>query len=179
VTTRHVIPVTTIPRLLVDLSDVQKPHGLANVIHEAAFRGWFSEPATRDAMARANGRHNLHVLEAALHLHASGSAGTRSDPEVAFLTLLQFAGLPKPLVNTQLHGHEVDFHWPQFKLAVEIDGPGHTRPRTRREDARRDRMLRAAGVIVMRFTDYQLAERPEWVAQVVKEAVRPPRTRAT
>ena len=63
VTVRNGIPVTTVPRTLVDLSDVLTPHQLANVIHEAAFRKLFDERAVRAAMTRANGRHNLHVLE--------------------------------------------------------------------------------------------------------------------
>jgi very-short-patch-repair endonuclease len=161
------IPVTTIPRLLVDLSDVLPAHELANVIHEAAFRGWFNERAMRDAMARANGRHNLHVLEAALHLRATGSAGTRSGPEIAFLSLLQAAGLPQPRVNTHLRGHEVDFHWPDARLAVEVDGPGHHRPRTKREDALRDRVLREAGYEVLRFTDADLRKRSATVASAL------------
>jgi len=110
ITTHKRIPVTTIARMLVDLSDVQTAHELANVIHEAAFRGRFSLLATRDAMARANGRHDLAVLEKALALHAAGSAGTRSANEVAVLSMLQFQDLPEPLVNTHLHGEEVDFH---------------------------------------------------------------------
>ena len=43
VTVRAGIPVTTVPRTLVDLSDVLTPHQLANVIHEAAFRNLFDE----------------------------------------------------------------------------------------------------------------------------------------
>jgi hypothetical protein len=151
VTDHRGIPVTSIPRMLVDLSDVLDAHELANVIHEAAFRGKFSEAATRDAIARANGRHNLAVLEHALTLYAAGSAGIKSGPEKAFLSLLD--GLPTPLVNTHLHGVEVDFHWPELKLAVEIDGPGHGRPRTQREDALKQQILEAAGYTVVRFTD--------------------------
>jgi hypothetical protein len=145
------IPVTSIPRTLVDLSDVLDAYELANVIHEAAFRGKFSLLATQDAMARANGRHNLAVLEHALTLHVAGSAGIKSGPEKAFLSLLD--GLPTPLVNTHLHGVEVDFHWPELKLAVEIDGPGHGRPRTQREDALKQQILEAAGYTVVRFTE--------------------------
>ena len=59
VTVHKGIPVTTIARTLVDLTDVLNAYDLANVIHEAEFRRRFSERATRDAMARANGRHNL------------------------------------------------------------------------------------------------------------------------
>ena len=68
-------------------------------------------------------------------------------------------------MNTHLNGEEVDFHWPQFKLAVEVDGPGHARPRTRTEDAQKERAWRAAGYAVMRLTDEDVsalrASRPE------------------
>ena len=77
-TVRDGIPVTTVPRTLVDLSDVLTAHQLANVIHEAAFRKLFDERAVRAAIHRANGRHNLHVLEKALELNKAGSAGTQA-----------------------------------------------------------------------------------------------------
>ena len=80
VTVRDGIPVTTVPRTLVDLSDVLTAHQLANVIHEAAFRKLFDERAVRAAMTRANGRHNLHVLERALELNKAGSAGLDARP---------------------------------------------------------------------------------------------------
>ena len=55
ITTRRGIPVTTFARMLIDLTDVQRADELANVIHEGAFHGMFSELATRDAMALATG----------------------------------------------------------------------------------------------------------------------------
>jgi hypothetical protein len=121
------IPVTTVARMLVDLSDVLTKFQLANVIYEAAFRKRFDLGATRRAMQRANGRHNLHVLNAAIDLYLSGSAGTRSRLEDTFLSLLQFAGITEPLVNTHLEGEEIDCQWPQSMLVVEVDGPGHER----------------------------------------------------
>lgn len=54
-TTYQGIPVTTPARTLVDLASTLTAEQLANVIHEAAFRNRFDEPATREAMARANG----------------------------------------------------------------------------------------------------------------------------
>jgi very-short-patch-repair endonuclease len=68
-----------------------------------------------------------------------------------------------PLVNTKLLGFEVDFQWPEQRLVVEVDGPGHQRPRAKRDDARRDKRLRAAGITVLRFTDDDVYERPEYV----------------
>jgi len=79
------IPVTTVARTLVDLSEVFTAYQLAYVMHEAAFHNRFSVSATRAAMARANGRHGLGVLASALELHLGGSAGTRSALEDAFL----------------------------------------------------------------------------------------------
>jgi hypothetical protein len=151
VTTERGIPVTTIHRMFVDLADIQSPHELANVMHEAAHRGRFVEPAIRDSMARVPGRHNFVVLEKAIELYKSGSAGTKSRAEVALL--LKATDLPEPLVNTHLEDIEVDFHWPELKLVVEIDGPSHGRPTTRREDRLKERILRDAGYEVLRFGD--------------------------
>jgi very-short-patch-repair endonuclease len=163
VTTYRGIPCTSIARLFVDLADFQTPHELANVIHEAAYRGWFSAQATRDAMRRANGRHNLAVLDEALALNAAGSAGLKSRNEATFLRLLRAHRLPAPLVNVHLHGHEVDFHWPDLRLVVEMDGPGHARSRTKREDEAKERALEAAGYKILRFTDEDLTTRQEAV----------------
>ena len=127
VTTHKGVPVTTVHRTLVDLADDLTPHQLANVIHEAAYRGRFVEAAVRDSMARVSGRHKLHVLERAIELHHAGSAGTKSAGEDAFLTL----GFPEPLVNTDLYGFEVDFHWPERRLVVESTAVGTTPPRRR------------------------------------------------
>jgi hypothetical protein len=159
VTTCHGIPTTTIARMLVDLSDVLTPHQLVYVIKEAAYRKRFDLDATRRAMARANGRRNLHVLERALELYLHGSGGTKSPHEDAFLALLP-ATFAEPLVNTRLAGFEVDFLWPERLLVVEIDGGGHERPTARRKDALEDRVLRAAGYRVLRFTDADLERRP-------------------
>lgn len=92
-----------------DLTDELTAHQLANVIHQAAFRKLFDERAVRVAMDRANGRRNLNVLERALELNKTGSAGTRSDLEDRFLALTSRSGLPEPLGQRQSPGHrEID-----------------------------------------------------------------------
>ena len=141
------IPITTPARTLVDLAGTLTEHQLANVIHEAAFRNRFDEARTREAMARAQGK-PLRNLHAALDAHNAGSAGTRSELEDRFLESWQG---PKPRVNTKVHGIEVDLHWPDTDLVVEIDGPGHERPRTRAQDEQRDRQLQEAGTTVVRI----------------------------
>ncbi len=136
---------------------------LTNVISECAFRKCFDLAATRRAMGRANGRHNLGVLDQAIEDYLNGSAGLKSRKELAFLSLARAAGLPRPRVNTKLLGIEVDFHWRDRLAVVEVDGDGHKRPPTQRDDARRDAQLRAAGWTVLRFTADEIEQRPEEV----------------
>ena len=119
---------------------------LAFVIHEAAYRNKFSLDATVAAMERANGRRRIKVLEEALRMHLSGSAGSRSRLERRFRQLVVGAGLPEPRINAIVNGFEVDAYWPG--LCVEIDGAGHRRARTQVDDRIRDAALRAAGYTV-------------------------------
>ncbi len=155
------IPVATVARLLVDLADELDADDLALVIHEAAHLGKFSREATLAAMGRANGRRRVKVLEEALELHASGSAGSRSRLEKRFRRMVVGAGLPAPRQNVKINGFEVDAFWPG--LCVEVDGVGHRRKRSQVDDRIRDAALRAAGFVVLRFREEDLNERPGWV----------------
>jgi|tagenome__1003787_1003787.scaffolds.fasta_scaffold20798008_2 hypothetical protein len=143
-TTFKGIPITTVPRMLIDLADTMTAHQLAWVIHEAAFRHLFDLEATRAAVERANGRRGVAALNRAIELHLSGSAGTRSAAEDVYLASLPDAD--SVFVNTKL---EVDLRWPDGRI-VEIDGLGHDRPPARREDAERDARLTRAGYRVSR-----------------------------
>ena len=69
---------------------------------------------------------------------------------------------PEPLVNMELLGYEVDFHWPDRRLVVEVDG-NHSRPTDARGDGARDRVLAAAGYSIVRLTGKEveaLSRRP-------------------
>jgi hypothetical protein len=160
------IPITTMHRTLVDLSDVLTPHQLANVIHEAAYRGRYVEAAVRDVMARMNGRHKLAALRQAMEMHRMGSAGTRSGAEDAFLRL----DLPKPLVNMHLLGREVDFHWPDRFVVVEVDGI-HGRHWSVADDRGRDETLAAAGYTVLRFRERDVHQHQDGVRTRVAAAL--------
>ena len=66
-------------------------------------------------------------------------------------------------MNTKLLGEEVDFQWPDRKLVIELDGSGHGRSATRRDDARRDHLLRDAG------WDIQRAREPADVVECFRQ----------
>jgi very-short-patch-repair endonuclease len=167
ITTHQGIPVTTVPRTLVDLAATLTPHQLANVIHEAAYRKRFNATATQQAMARAQGR-DLTNLHAALHAHASGSAGTRSALEDEFLQ----RATSKPVVNTKLHGIEVDFHWPGARLVVEADGLRvHDTAYARRRDRQKQARLEEHGLRVLRVSWEQLTTEPGRTAARIRRAL--------
>ena len=158
VTTHKGIPVTTIARMLVDLTDVLNAvrPGERDPRGGVQSTGSANEPR-ETRWRRRTGATTSRVLERALELTRRGSAGLKSRDEAAFLSMLK--DLPEPLVNTKLHGIEVDFHWPAYKLVVEVDGPGHGRPRTKRDDERKQAILRAAGYAVIRSARQRSASR--------------------
>jgi very-short-patch-repair endonuclease len=91
--------------------------------------------------------------------HDDHAEPTRSELERALLPSLHRAGLPKPVVNGHVLGHEVDFHWPGHRVVVETDGWGtHGRRRAFERDRARDAELHAHGWIVLRFTRRQVVE---------------------
>jgi very-short-patch-repair endonuclease len=158
---RDGIPVTTVSRTLLDLGDVLTPWQLANVLHEAEFRRWRDDRAIVAVLQRNRTRGAVTTLRAALELNAAGSAGTRSRLEDRYVATLLRHGIDDMRVNVGVPDGtggvlECDFWWPARRLVIEIDGSGHDRWRTRREDAERAERLAAAGQDLVRLRPDQL-----------------------
>ena len=64
-----------------------------------------------------------------------------------------------------------DFYCHAAKLIVELDGGQHTEPDAVEYDKRRTKAMEAAGVRVIRFSDYEALRHSEMVAQAVLHAV--------
>jgi len=77
-----------------------------------------------------------------------------------------------PEVNASLDGWEVDVLWREHRLAVEVDGGRNhgTRGQIDR-DRRKELRLRVAGFQVIRYTDRQVAEEPELIAEDLRRAL--------
>jgi very-short-patch-repair endonuclease len=72
------------------------------------------------------------------------------------------AQLREPEVNVRMEGYEVDFLWRVERLVIEIDGRAfHSSDRSFENDRRRDAVLLAAGLRVMRVTWRQIVREPE------------------
>jgi very-short-patch-repair endonuclease len=162
-TVRDGIPVTSVPRTVLDLADVAPPRLVERALHQAEVLRLFDLRAIHDVLARAHGRHGTVILRAAL---AEPPVFTRSEFEEAFLALTRAAGLPPPRMNTFVEGFEVDAYWPQHKLAVELDSRRFHLTRKRFEsDRERDIALLKAGIRTARITDTRLRDTPQQVAR--------------
>jgi very-short-patch-repair endonuclease len=169
------VPVTTVARTLVDLADVLPETQLADAVNEAEVTRVFDLAQVESARVRAPGRRGRQKLDRVLenwHPHPF----TRSDAEYLFLAFCQRHRLPRPRVNTWIGEQEVDFAWPAYNVAVEVDGGAthHTR-RAFEEDRRRDRRLAVRGIPVLRVTWRDLhADEAELAAQLKAVLARRP-----
>ena len=103
-----------------------------------------------------------------------------NDNELTFLHWWkQFApDLPIPLYGeNQYHFHPTrgwrfDFYWPEFKIAVEIEGRGHEQSGRYGGDVTKYNAAAAAGICLMRCTSQMLSDDPIGFIQQVREAMK-------
>lgn len=98
---------------------------------------------------------------------------TRSELEDLFLEFCERYGFPAPEVNRMVGALEVDFTWPDRRVAVETDSyQFHRGAQAYENDHERDLDLRAAGYDVVRLTWRQLTLKPDRCAAAVRDALR-------
>jgi REase_MTES_1575/Transcriptional regulator, AbiEi antitoxin len=159
-TTHERIRVTTVARTIVDLAAVLDPDQLLRVIEQGERMGVLDFLALRKATARAEGRPGAATLRQILATYTEAPP-TRSELERTFLSRIEQAGLPRPIINATAAGLEVDFLWPEQRLIVELDGRAyHTNPRAFEQDRLRDATLLRAGYRVLRITYRRLQDEP-------------------
>lgn len=152
--------VTAPPRVVLELSALLERDQLENLIAHARAELSVTEQQLLDVLERYPGYLGARSLRRALTRHG-GPSLTRSQAERRLLDLIRQADLPAPATNFRVGRYEVDFVWPQQRLAVETDGYAFHHDRASFErDRRRDAALLAGGFRVMRFTWRQLVDEP-------------------
>jgi very-short-patch-repair endonuclease len=147
------IPVTSLARTLVDLADVLSEERLADAVNEAELRQIFDLKPVERVLERLPGRKGRHKLARVLAAYRDVQPFTRSKGERLVFRICEEHGLPKR-VNACVHGYEVDFYWPHANLVLEFDGGDvHRTTKAFYEDRKRDRVLAAKGIDVVRATD--------------------------
>jgi very-short-patch-repair endonuclease len=168
-TKRHGIPITSVPRTLLDLAAVADERVLKRAVNQAERVGWLNRRAIAELLERNPRRKGRKALRAVIAAVRPGTRRSRSDLETAFLLLLEKYRLPRPLVNAKVEGIEVDMHWPGTKLIVEVDSYEYHRTAAEFEnDRRRDAHLKRRRYEVLRVTDTWLTTDPAGVAATVR-----------
>jgi hypothetical protein len=158
---RRGIPVTTVPRTLVDLASSLPEGALARACHEAGVL-YRTTPKQVDAvlsgMPNAPGRAKIErVLR-------GDEPVMLSRLESRFLKLIREARLPVPVTNKVADGRRVDCRWPAQRLTVELDSYRFHNSRHSWElDRRREREARARGDEFRRYSWTDVFEDPGWI----------------
>jgi very-short-patch-repair endonuclease len=170
-TRRFGLPITTVPRTLLDCAEVLDGRTFERMIEDAFAQKRVTERQLRAVIARSPGRRGGAVLAGLLD-YRGDDGYTRSRAEDAMRRLTRRARLPAPKANEKVAGYEVDFYWPDHRVIVEVDSWAHHSSRTAFERDRRKRAdLEAAGYPVIPITWRQMTEEPEATAARISAAL--------
>ena len=161
ITTWRGIPISTVPRMLLDMAPHVSFAVLARMTREAIRLKLTTAPEIMEAlMTRHRGRRGSRRLVAVVASYTGLPVERcRSASEVRALELLRDAGRPLPEVNRKIAGEEADLIWRPLRLIIELDGPEFHLDRG--EDERKQRIWGRAGWEVRRLPSPEVYERPE------------------
>jgi len=164
------IPVTTVPRALLDCAADMPARRLERMLNEADVLRLHDRLSVPVLLTRYPRRAGSRALRAALEKRSTGTTVTRTELEERFVELVDEIGVPRPEINASLEidGEpiEIDALWCAERVAVELDSRQfHDTPLAFERDRRRDRKLTAAGWRPVRITWRQLTEEPDAVAR--------------
>jgi very-short-patch-repair endonuclease len=174
-TVHEAIPVTTVPRTVLDLAATASVDEVEVVIRQVEFLRQYDRLSLLDLIERYPGRRGVARVKAALaRIEALPAGRVRSPLEAKFLPFLRRHRLPRPRLNDWItvgsRRYQVDCHWPGTGQMVELDSwEAHGTRSAFREDRARDRILRTAGYEVTRISWAQLDDEPEAVASDLRK----------
>jgi very-short-patch-repair endonuclease len=150
------IPVTSPTRTLVDIAGVLGSREIERAMAVATREGLIADDELCSLPDRYARRPGMALLRALIRDQAARRF-TRSEAERKGLDLIRIGRLPLPRTNVPFGPYELDFFWPEERLAVEIDGYAHHSSRARFEgDRRKDIWLRTQGIDVIRLSWRQI-----------------------
>jgi very-short-patch-repair endonuclease/predicted transcriptional regulator of viral defense system len=168
-TVHNGIPITTVPRTILDLATVLDVRGIERAINEAEIRRLWDELSLHDLLHRYRRRPGTKAVRAALHKRSQGATATKSDLEELFIAFADSAGLPRPQTNVYVEGIEVDCVWRAQRVIVEVDSWAIHRTRAAFErDREKSRIIQAAGWRCVPITYLQLKRASNEVARDIR-----------
>jgi len=173
------IPVTTVPRTILDLAAISSVNQVENLIRQAEYLRLEDRLSLPDLVQRYPGQRGVARLRAALaRIEVLPAGRTHSPLETRFLLYLQRYRLPRPRLNDWIivsgRQFQVDCYWPGTRQVVELDGwQAHGTKTAFRQDRTRDRILHTAGYEVTRISWAQLDDEPEAIASDLRKLLEP------
>jgi very-short-patch-repair endonuclease len=165
------INVTSVARTICDLAATESATATEHAFQEALYRDIVTDKALNAVLDREPTRKGAPLVKALV----ANPALTRSERERRLLKLIRDAQLPKPLTNVRVHGYLVDIFWPNHSLTLEFDGwKAHGHRLAFEKNRKRDQVLLAAGIRVLRITDRQLMNEPIALVARIAQALRTP-----
>ena len=163
------IPTTGLARTLFDCAGILGAHRLEKLLQEAEFRRLSDTLSLDDLVRRYPGHRGVSRARSVLERGRFGASITKEEMELRFAKFLDDHGLPAPVLNGIVSAgessFEVDCHWPDSMLIVELDSrSAHLTGYAFENDRARDRALGVAGWTVIRITWRQLHDQPEGLA---------------
>jgi hypothetical protein len=161
ITTHDGIPVTTVPRTILDLAASSTPRQIERLINEADVHKLWDRLSLDDLLHRHPRRAGAAALRKALEGRRAGATVTKSELEEMFIGFLDEFGLPRPEANPGLPAaatvYEPDCLWREHRLVVELDSRQfHDTIEAFEADRERDRHLTLAGWRTIRVTHRML-----------------------
>ncbi len=173
----HRIPTTSIERCVLDIAATHPANVFDTVLNAAVRKGLTTFDRVKAEFELDPRRRNRRNIEAALDRLDGSSVPAMSEWSIWALQLLVSAGLPTPLLEHRILDPagllvaQVDLYFPQFRLAIELDGRAyHLDPHSFQIDRSRDAALAGLGIVVLRFTWEQYCT-PGYFLRTVKAAL--------
>lgn len=173
------IPVTTVPRTILDMAASSPQETVEAMLREAEYRRLYDSLSLWDLLERYPRRRGSVAVRRALARVRERPGRIRSPLEERFLPFLDRFDLPRPHFNAWLEVKgervQVDCFWSSARQIVELDGwEGHGTRAAFLSDRARDRRLRVAGYGVMRVAWAQLDDEPEEIAADLRALLNAP-----
>lgn len=148
-------------------------------------RSYSSKEDLQELLSRHPGKKGIRAARDALQL---SRIGADSPPETELRLAILAAGLPEPCVNQPLvdangvEQHEPDLSYPEFRIAIEYEGDGHSHPEQVVRDIDREDRVLAAGWTQVRISKRHMRNDSSAAVAKIRTALlgqgwRPTRTR--
>ena len=153
------IPITNVPRTLLDLASFVSDKALARALREAVRLRRTTMRELGDHLGRFAGRRGSRRLASTLARYKGLPVDrAKSGAEIRALEILKDAGRSMPALNVKVAGEEADLVWPRQRFILEVDGqPFHL---DAGNDSRKAAAWREAGWHVERVASNDIYERP-------------------